>query len=447
MGSSSHFLAEDKLRKKFAYHGWKMSLDRTLEEQKVVDYVKGKILEPPSNAPDATKNKYTKGEVKAKKIIRDSIDKRLVVYIFDWNTSKEIYDRMVSMFKVNDAIQVLFLKNKLKDIKKGKDEDIQSYFLRIVEIKNDLLSIEEVIPGRELTITTLGGLPLEWYIFITTILNNDRIPRFEELMSRCIQETRMVEQEMASNRGNPTAFSTHAKRRTNTGSKGHFNGSMAKEKGIVNHGNGQPSKKARNSRYEESNVVNNKQNEYYLISTLSTTSPSDTLGNWLIDSGASRHFTRYKEAFSNLIENEKNLEITLGNWLIDSGASRHFTGYKEAFSNLIENDTNLEIILGDNAMYPVKGVENVTLQLNQGNTTHLQEVLYVPDLKKNLVSISAMEDKGYKVAFIDGKVRLWKKNLKDAFTLGFRVDTLYQVGGSPLGAMSCDTSLQSELWH
>ena len=58
-----------------------------------------------------------------------------------------------------------------------------------------------------------------------------------------------------------------------------------------------------------------------------------------------------------------------------------------------------------------------------------------------------MEDKGSKVAFIDGKVRVWKRNFKDAFTLGFRVDTLYQDGGSPLGAMSCDTSLQSELWH
>ena len=95
---------------------------------------------------------------------------------------------------------------------------------------------------------------------------------------------------------------------------------------------------------------------------------------------------------------------TLGNWLIDSGASRHFTGYKEALSNMIERDTNLDIIIGDNATYPVKGVGNVTLQLNQGNTIHLQEVLYVSDLKKNLVSISAMEDKGFKVAFIDRKV-------------------------------------------
>jgi len=107
----------------------------------------------------------------------------------------------------------------------------------------------------------------------------------------------------------------------------------------------------------------------------------------------------------------------------------------------------LDIIFGDNATYPMKGIGNVTLQLNQGNTIHLQEVLYVLDLKKNLVSISTMEDKGYKLAFIDGKVHVWKMNFKDAFTLGFQVDTSYQVGGSPLGAMSCDTSLQSELWH
>ena len=84
----------------------------------------------------------------------------------------------------------------------------------------------------------------------------------------------------------------------------------------------------------------------------------------------------------------------------------------------------------------MKGIGIVTLHLNQSQTIHLQEVLYVPDLKKNLVSISAMEDKGLKVAFVDGKVHIWKRNSKYAFTLGFRVDGLYQVGGSLLGALA-----------
>ena len=91
-------------------------------------------------------------------------------------------------------------------------------------------------------------------------------------------------------------------------------------------------------------------------------------------------------------------------WLIDSGASRHLIGYKEALSDLVEKDTNLEIILGDNATYPVKGTMTVTLHLSQGQVIRLQYVLYVPDFKKNLVSISTMEDKGFNVAFVDGKV-------------------------------------------
>ena len=62
---------------------------------------------------------------------------------------------------------------------------------------------------------------------------------------------------------------------------------------------------------EESNVVE-KQKEFHLISALSIAFPLDTLGHWLIDNGASRHFTRYKETLSNLIEKKTNLEIILG---------------------------------------------------------------------------------------------------------------------------------------
>jgi len=108
----------------------------------------------------------------------------------------------------------------LKEIKKGNYERMQAYFLRISEIKNDILSIGEVILDREMTLTTLGGLPFEWYILRTTLLNNNVIPGFEELMARCIQEeTRMEEQEMPILKGHPSAFSSHTKRRNNFGAK------------------------------------------------------------------------------------------------------------------------------------------------------------------------------------------------------------------------------------
>ena len=220
MGSLTLFPAEDKLHEKFDYHGWKMSLDLTLEDKEVLDHVRGNIVAPPSNASDAAKCKWSKGEFKARKIIRDFIDKILVAYVSDLTISKEIYDRLVSLCKVNDANQVLFFRNKLKEIKKGKDESMQAYFLRISVIRNNLLSIGETIIDREMTLTTLGGLPSEWYVFRTTLLNNNVIPGLQELMARCIQEeTRVEAQEMPMPKGPPATFSSHAKKRNNSGTK------------------------------------------------------------------------------------------------------------------------------------------------------------------------------------------------------------------------------------
>ena len=92
--------------------------------------------------------------------------------------------------------------------------------MRITEIKNDLLSIGIFIVDREFTLIALGGLHCEFHVFNTTILNNDRIPGFEELLTRCSQEeTRMMEMDMPSNRNDPTAFSAHAKKKNNPGSK------------------------------------------------------------------------------------------------------------------------------------------------------------------------------------------------------------------------------------
>ena len=49
------------------------------------------------------------------------------------------------------------------------------------------------------------------------------------------------------------------------------------------------------------------------------------------------------------------------------------------------------------------------IELESGNNVHLNNVLYVPGLKKNLVSISCLEDKGDRVEFVDGKVLVWPK--------------------------------------
>lgn len=90
--------------------------------------------------------------------------------------------------------------------------------------------------------------------------------------------------------------------------------------------------------------------------------------------------------------------------MVDSGASRHFSRYCEVLSNLVERETNFDIFLWDNSTYPMKGFGFVPFHLDYGEIVLLHEVMYVSRLKKNLVSISSLEDKGMRFAFTRGKV-------------------------------------------
>eukprot|EP00253_Pinus_taeda_P004705 PITA_04705 len=80
-------------------------------------------------------------------------------------------------------------------------------------------------------------------------------------------------------------------------------------------------------------------------------------------------------------------------WFLDSGASFHMTGNKSLFSTLEEKDLKMCIEMGDDERYSVSGVDTVAFQREHGALIILKNVKYVPGLKKNLVSITMLEDK------------------------------------------------------
>ena len=93
-------------------------------------------------------------------------------------------------------------------------------------------------------------------------------------------------------------------------------------------------------------------------------------------------------------------------WLIDNGASRHMTRYKDVLSNLKKGSYTTQVELGNEASYAIKGTGSISFQLEGGVTLHLDESLYVPRLKKNLISVAVLERKGYNVTLMEGKFLL-----------------------------------------
>ena len=69
------------------------------------------------------------------------------------------------------------------------------------------------------------------------------------------------------------------------------------------------------------------------------------------------------------------------------------TGYKDNILDLIEKESHLRVVLGDDARYIVKETRATSFQINSSDTLHLSDVLFVPRMKRNLFSISALVDK------------------------------------------------------
>ena len=76
--------------------------------------------------------------------------------------------------------------------------------------------------------------------------------------------------------------------------------------------------------------------------------------------------------------------------LMGSGASKHMMIYKESFVNVFEHESPQKVKLGDDYQYPIKGSGEASYKLDSGKSLKMKDVLYVPGLKKNILSISAL---------------------------------------------------------
>ena len=79
----------------------------------------------------------------------------------------------------------------------------------------------------------------------------------------------------------------------------------------------------------------------------------------------------------------------------------------------------MHIDMGDEGRYNITSIGRITFQRDSGTPLTLKDVMYVPNLKKNLVSVAMLEDCGYDVIFSKGKVFLRHKSVGQVKRLGF----------------------------
>ena len=79
----------------------------------------------------------------------------------------------------------------------------------------------------------------------------------------------------------------------------------------------------------------------------------------------------------------------------------------------------------------------------------MKDVLFVLGLKKNLLSISALDAKGMRVAFVDGEFLMWPKGkyFDDVVVIGEQEGGLYTLKGQPEQDLVHNSVETNELWH
>ena len=75
-------------------------------------------------------------------------------------------------------------------------------------------------------------------------------------------------------------------------------------------------------------------------------------------------------------------------WYFDRGATKHITSQRNFFTSLEPSPTGNTVTCANNSSYPVMGVGKIILTTTDGSPFILSDALFVPGIKKNVLSVS-----------------------------------------------------------
>jgi transposase InsO family protein len=316
--------------------------------------------------------------------------------------------------------------------------------------------------------TTLNGLTRPWDAFIQTICARKEKLQFDSLWEECVQEeARVANREAVLSRDEDQALVAHAKggkKRSYFKKETHLHKESHSPKRF-NHSHKESHPPRRFQKFQKGQRREKDFSSYQCYHC-------DKMGHIAKNCPARReeYKKRNKRHHSHAVEDEEpptkmikekiedyvlisalSGSVSPGEdtWLIDSGASKHMTGQRDILSSLTEKNFPQKVTLGDDYQYPIKGVGESNYKLDLGTPMKMKDVLYVPGLTKNLLSILALDKKGFRVAFIDGEVLMWPKGktIEDAIVIGTEEGGLYKLKGHSEATLTHSTENPCELWH
>lgn len=138
-------------------------------------------------------------------------------------------------------------------------------------------------------------------------------------------------------------------------------------------------------------------------------------------------------------------DTTSNDWFADSGATEHMSFQRKWFTNFVEFPSNTySVRVGEGTRVDAKGRDDIQVISSGTDINHqvytIKDVLYVPKIEKNLVSVSQTTKKGIKVLFEEnGDQVVFQKDNKLMIT-GTRFKKLYKLNIKALTSAEANTT-------
>ena len=398
------------------FQSWKYNMKLILMERGLWGFIQGTESSPAADAAADIVNAYKLKSDKAYSLIALSIEKSLQIHIVSTVNPKVAWDKLVKHFEFISITQVVRITRKFYAATMQEGDDLLKHITYMTSLAEQLREMKEEISSKKFAVAVLGSLPESFDTFMTSLNARDAESfEWEEIQGALVEEflkkndkkekhlsdeaflTRNGYSQRTNNRsnlrrssyrGNTSNISSYC---GNTSNMSSYRGNTSNIKCFSCNGYGHI------SRVCPSNVDNANKDQSYFVDNNGIKSSGDDVVN---NSGLTSTYGGEFGLFSSVINRSSE-------WFIDSGATRHMAFDKSVITEFQVFDNPMKIYLGDSTVVYAHGEGKVKFPYafdDSGSHITLYNVLFVPKLTKNLISVSAMALFGAKIYFDEKKM-------------------------------------------
>ena len=356
------------------FHSWKFNMKMYLIGKDLWDLVQGvEVLD--RTAEEDEKKKFRKRDNLSLSIICLSVSSDLQIYVRNANTGKEAWESLSGHFEEKTLSKKIFYRRKLYSIRLEKGTTMTTHVNKLKTISEHLEALDDAVQEKDLVMILISSLPDEYNNLITAMETLK-----EEKLTWCYVRDRLLS-EYARKRGvvddsgcddkenNPDALFTGGDNRKSSQKfvkKCHYCGVAGH---IIRNCHKKKSDDAEKKKESDEYAAFCRDNSIKPEFALQVDRDDDNGDSWWLDSGCSQHMTWVRNDFSSFQKFKSPLDIILADRSIV-----HAIGRGDVYVNLVDKSNNA---------FPIV----------------LKNVLFIPKLRKRLVSISIITESRKEVTF------------------------------------------------